>query len=91
MKQLIGQWMGGLMGDASEDRMDRGDQDDSALVAGDNQSLVGGLSHFLAEILAKLETAYGGAPLDVEISYEMDNDVRPLQLSLFSHTNSACK
>ncbi len=70
MKQLIGQWMGGLMGDASEDRMDRGDQDDSALVAGDNQSLVGGLSHFLAEILAKLETAYGGAPLDVEISYE---------------------
>lgn len=74
MKQLIGQWMGGLLGDASEDRMDRGDQDDSASVAGDNQSLVGGLSRFLAEILAKLESAYGGAPLDVEISYEMDDD-----------------
>ncbi|CAL8462066.1 g1597 [Coccomyxa elongata] len=74
MKQLIGQWMGGVLGDASEDRMDRGDHDDSVSVAGDNQSLVGGLSRFLAEILAKLETAYGGAPLDVEISYEMDDD-----------------
>ncbi len=82
MKQLIGQWMGGVLGDASEDRMDRGDQNDSLSVADDNQSLVGGLSRFLAEILAKLETAYGGAPLDVEISYEMDDDVRPPQLFL---------
>ncbi|KAK9906469.1 hypothetical protein WJX75_002462 [Coccomyxa subellipsoidea] len=72
MKQLIGQWMGGLLGGEDQDRMDRGDRD-SFLVADDNQSLVGGLSRFLAEILAKLETAYGGAPLDVEISYEMDD------------------
>ncbi|EIE24363.1 hypothetical protein COCSUDRAFT_47246 [Coccomyxa subellipsoidea C-169] len=74
MKQLIGQWMGGLLGGDGQDRMDLGDSDVSPLVNGDGQSLVGGLSRFLAEILAKLETSYGGAPLDVEISYEMDDD-----------------
>ena len=84
MKQLIGQWMGGLLGSESQDRMDRGDRN-SASVADDNQSLVGGLSHFLAEILAKLETAYGGAPLDVEISYEMDDDVSPAIFFRSSH------
>lgn len=83
MKQLIGQWMGGLLGAEDQDRMDRGDRD-SPFVADDNQSLVGGLSRFLAEILAKLETAYGGAPLDVEISYEMDDAVSPAVVLLLS-------
>ncbi len=84
MKQLIGQWMGGLLGGDGQDRMDRGDSDDSPLVTIDGQSLVGGLSRFLAEILAKLETSYGGAPLDVEISYEMDDDVSPCHCLVMS-------
>lgn len=66
MKQLIGQWMGGIMG---------GNDRESEAVTTDDPSVVAGLSNFLAEILAKLESAYNGAPLNVEISYEMEDDV----------------
>lgn len=68
--QLIRGWMWGLLARESaprgEDRMDKGDE----------AELVSGVSRLLAEILAKLEAGLGGTPLDVEISYEMEDDVR---------------
>ena len=70
--QLIKQWMSGLLGGGGggqgtpQDRMDRGDAD---------TAMVGGLSRLLAEILAKVEAGLEGAPLDVEISYELEDDV----------------
>ena len=68
MVHVIGQWMLGLLTPSTdEDRMDRSDED---------AAMVGGLSRLVAEILAKLEAGMGGAPLDVEISYEMEDDVR---------------
>lgn len=68
--QLIRGWMWGLLARESapggEDRMDRGDE----------AEVVRGVSRLLAEILAKLEAGLRGTPLDVEISYEMEDDVR---------------
>ena len=62
---LIGQWLGGLLRSAGPSSSDDAE----------SQEVVGGLSRLLAEILAKLESSFGGTPLDVEISYELDNEV----------------
>jgi hypothetical protein len=73
MMALIGEWLRTLLrgpSTAAEDRMDESDRESSLVI--------GGLSRLLAEILAKLEASFGDTPLDVEISYEADNEVGSL-------------
>ncbi len=82
--QLIRGWMWGLVAretaPGGEDRMDKGDE----------AELVRGVSRLLAEILAKLEAGLGGTPLDVEISYEMEDDVRSHLLALYMLGAAGC-
>ncbi len=66
---LIREWLNGLLHAPSTAA-----QQDIASEK-ESQEVVGGLSQLLAEILAKLEASFGGTPLDVEISYELDDQV----------------